>query len=218
MHELSTITIPDLEAARANALREDRSLVLEADRVILVPYRPEHIGEYHSWMKDPELLELTGSEPLTLEEEVEMQRKWANDTDKATLIILERGTPDTPGTGVQGGRMVGDVNLFLYDKDDPSEAEMSVMIARGDARRRGLARDALRAMMRYGYTRLGVRRFVAKINQGNHASLALFQALGFAEESFSTAFRQHALVWTPASRHDITLSNPLGFRLYDRAA
>jgi hypothetical protein len=29
--------------------------------------------QYHKWMTDSELLELTASEPLTLEEEMEMQ-------------------------------------------------------------------------------------------------------------------------------------------------
>lgn len=29
---------------------------------------------YHEWMKSPELLELTASEPLSLEEEIDMQR------------------------------------------------------------------------------------------------------------------------------------------------
>ena len=32
-------------------------------------------------MLDPELRELTASEPLSLEEEHDMQRKWAEDSD-----------------------------------------------------------------------------------------------------------------------------------------
>ena len=55
---------------------------------ILVPYRPEHINTYHEWMKDPYLLEMTASEPLTLDEEIQMQHSWMKDDDKCTFIIL----------------------------------------------------------------------------------------------------------------------------------
>lgn len=51
--------------------------VIKGDKVVLVPYREEHVEKYHQWMSDPRLLTLTASEPLTLEEEYEMQSKSA---------------------------------------------------------------------------------------------------------------------------------------------
>ncbi len=38
----------------------------------------------------PLLLELTSSEPLTLDEEVRMQEEWHRDERKCTLVILAR--------------------------------------------------------------------------------------------------------------------------------
>lgn len=47
----------------------------------MTPHRPEMFFKiellmktYHEWMKDPELLDLTASMSLTLEQEYEMQR------------------------------------------------------------------------------------------------------------------------------------------------
>jgi hypothetical protein len=33
---------------------------LMSSQVILVPYRPEHVENYHIWMQSPFLLEMTG--------------------------------------------------------------------------------------------------------------------------------------------------------------
>ncbi|KAF8961188.1 GNAT domain-containing protein [Flammula alnicola] len=107
--------------------------VIVGSRVILVPYRSEHVPRYHEWMLDEELRALTASEPLTLEEEYEMQGKWQFDEDKLTFIILSRQPVNTdpengPGLPIEIselGRllptdeqltklpMIGDVNIFL---------------------------------------------------------------------------------------------------------
>ena len=63
---------------------------LVGEKVVLVPYRKEHVLTYHEWMSDPHLLELTASEPLSLVEEYEMQQSWRNDENKCTFIVLER--------------------------------------------------------------------------------------------------------------------------------
>lgn len=49
--------------------------------------------------------------------------------------------------------MAGDVNLFFNDLDDPSVCEVEVMVAEERWRRKGLAREALLMLMRYGESR-----------------------------------------------------------------
>ncbi|CAL5342321.1 unnamed protein product [Camellia sinensis] len=63
---------------------------VEGEKVILVPYMKEHVPKYHQWMQDPALLQATGSEPLTLDEEYQMQLSWTQDPHKQTFIVLAK--------------------------------------------------------------------------------------------------------------------------------
>ena len=114
----------------------------------LPPSGPEHLPNYHEWMQDPFLLEMTGSEPLTMEEEIQMQKEWRDDEKKCTFIILARDLlnhdevdgngekieiPLVPSERFENDRkeksfpklieqtlhaMIGDINLFLSEEDD----------------------------------------------------------------------------------------------------
>ena len=171
---------------------------------MLVPYRAEHVPTYHGWMSDPWIREATASEPLSEAEEYDMQRDWAEDPKKCTFIVLDRARGDTPGTGDKGlGAMAGDVNLFWNDHDDEvGTAEVEIMVAAPESRRKGIAREALRMMMAYASTDLRATRFRAKIGYDNHASDALFRSLGFAEVSRSDIFREATLEWNVAGDGD----------------
>lgn len=80
-------------------------------------------------MKDPQIQQATASEPLSLEEEYEMQAKWRNDHDKLTFIVCENlSSQEVDELGeIEGGvedaeeRMVGDVNLFLSATEGEEE-------------------------------------------------------------------------------------------------
>ncbi|KDQ51392.1 hypothetical protein JAAARDRAFT_41240 [Jaapia argillacea MUCL 33604] len=139
----------------------NQETVLIGEKVVLVPYREEHVAKYHQWMSSAELRELTASEPLTLEEEYEMQKKWREDEDKLTFIVLARATPtdlvDLTPSSLSTLPMIGDVNLFLKGSphaedggEDPDfEAEVEIMIAEPEYRRKGHALSALGLLLSY---------------------------------------------------------------------
>lgn len=125
-------------------MRDNYETVLVGTKVVLVPYRNEHVLNYHEWMQRSELLEATASEPLTLEEEYKMQQAWRDDKDKCTFIVLQKnkcvGVPSCgapfedslqspcvlPIDFIQQNlsAMIGDVNLFLsLEEFDDLEVE-----------------------------------------------------------------------------------------------
>merc|ERR1711860_278165 len=106
-------------------------------KVILVPYCEKHVGEYHEWMKSPELQRLTGSEPLTYEEELQMQKSWRDSEDKCTFIILHKETFDEDQDEIRA--MIGDTNIFLNEK----VGEAEIMIAKSKFRGQKLGEKKL---------------------------------------------------------------------------
>ena len=111
--------------------------VIVGQNCVLVPYRPEHVERYHAWMQAPELLQATGSEPLSLQEEYDMQQSWRDDDAKCTFIVLARDHLDDKQTELLDetsnnttlrlkedfiqtsvDAMVGDVNLFLSEEEE----------------------------------------------------------------------------------------------------
>lgn len=173
-------------------MRINENTLLEGKNVVLVPYNPEHVPRYHQWMASPDLQKLTASEPLTLEEEYDMQSSWREDTDKCTFIILDKqrwANPCFP----EEECMVGDVNIFLTDPSDPSLAELEIMIAETNYRGKGLGKEVTGMMMCYGINKLGIRKFEVKIGLDNKVSIAMFKKFHFYELSVSEVFREVTL-------------------------
>ncbi|EFJ28579.1 hypothetical protein SELMODRAFT_93596 [Selaginella moellendorffii] len=169
-----------------------KRVALRGDRVALVPYQRDHVPRYHSWMQNPELLELTCSEPLSLEEEYEMQGSWASDPKKCTFIVLDREliTGDLAPSLPFVNAMIGDVNLYMNDVENSSVAEIEIMIAEHGSRRKGFGREAVQIMMAFASKNLNIQIFRAKIGDENVRSIDLFKTLGFKNVSHSKPFKQ----------------------------
>ncbi|XP_051968762.1 alpha/beta-tubulin-N-acetyltransferase 9-like [Xyrauchen texanus] len=173
-------------------MRINEDTLLEGQKVVLVPYNADHVPRYHEWMSSPDLQKLTASEPLTLEQEYDMQSSWREDDDKCTFIILDKqkwADPSIP----EEQCMVGDVNIFLTDPSDPSLAELEIMIAVPYYRGKGLGKEVTRMMMCYGISKLGIRKFEVKIGLDNKISIAMFKKFHFRELSISEVFREVTL-------------------------
>ncbi|XP_055510119.1 N-acetyltransferase 9 isoform X1 [Leucoraja erinacea] len=177
---------------RLAGMRLNEDVALLGQLAALVPYRALHVARYHQWMKSEELLKLTASEPLTLEQEYQMQISWWEDNDKCTFIVLDKARWMS-GSCTEEDCMVGDVNLFLIDSEDLSMAEIEIMIAEPGYRGKGFGKEVTMMMMYYGVTQLQVTKFQAKINLENTISIAMFRNMHFEEVSISHAFQEVTL-------------------------
>ncbi|ORX41305.1 GNAT domain-domain-containing protein [Kockovaella imperatae] len=180
-------------------MRVNENTVICGDKVVLVPYRREHVETYHEWMKSPELLELTASEPLSLEEEYEMQRKWHMDED-STPSVIQQGSSSPKiilePSELRQCSMVGDVNLFLPDGLG-GDVECEIMIATKEDRRKGYAREALTLFLSYAISTLKIQphQLIARIGMDNEPSIRLFESMGFGIEKRVEVFREVGLRW-----------------------
>ncbi|KAF7586810.1 hypothetical protein BBP40_008328, partial [Aspergillus hancockii] len=180
------LSIPTFKTTGELVLVDAETLEVEVVKfgTYAVPYSKWHVPQYHEWMKDEvhylpststilsiqaakltpppkEIQEATASEPLTLEEEYNMQQSWRQDPDKLTFIVClpaadsdsQQGqlskTADTPD------RMIGDINLFLRvdnGEEGTSEpqiiGEVELMIAEKKNQRKGLGKATLLTFLR----------------------------------------------------------------------
>lgn len=50
-------------------------------KINLIPYEAEHVPTYHKWLQDPHIQEMTATEPLDLETELDYQKEMARSTN-----------------------------------------------------------------------------------------------------------------------------------------
>ncbi|XP_046971014.1 alpha/beta-tubulin-N-acetyltransferase 9 [Vanessa cardui] len=156
-------------------------------KTILVPYREYHVPKYHNWMQSEELQKLTASQPLSLEEEYDMQKSWREDEDKCTFIILDKNVYETKNDEITS--MIGDTNIFLTDKEN-SIGEIEIMIAEKSALGKKFGWESVIIMMLYGIKFINIKTFEAKISYSNVVSINMFKKLGFVEKSRSDIFEE----------------------------
>lgn len=168
------------------------------EKVVLVPYCKKHVPKYHEWMKSEELQHLTGSEPLSLEQEYEMQENWREDEDKCTFIVLHKDTYNSKQED-EIKSMIGDTNIFirLSENDDSKKTlvgEAEIMIAEQDYRGQKLGWESMHLMLLYGVKILKIPNFEVKIKMDNKPSISMFEKIGFQETSRSEVFNEVTLI------------------------
>lgn len=146
-------------------------------------FAAEDAAALSAYRSDPEVARYQGWDPFT----VEAARDF--------IAEMAAAAPGVPGAWFQfalalrpGGALVGDIGLRRRD-DAPELADIGYTLARAH-QGRGLASEAVSALISVAAARWGVRRVRATVDARNLASLALARRIGMREvEVLETVWR-----------------------------
>jgi len=205
-----------------------RTTCIFGNEIVLVPYQHEHVARYHEWMSNPELLELTASEQLTLEQEYKMQKEWADDDKKCTFIILERcrvtGIPsaieklenkrqknsrsDPSSTHLSLFPILFKDDGFVFRNVDAMVGDVNLFLSDIDEdddideRKCSLPISVTSACQR----KQGVQRFFVKISESNFASRQMFdRVLKFKQCHYAKCFQEYELEFVCTEKESLGL-------------
>jgi diamine N-acetyltransferase len=147
-------------------------LNIEGELVALGPLRREHIPLYLRWINDFGTTRTLGAplRPMTLEQETAWYEQAAVDDDRTGFTIYERAT----------GRPVGNCGLHEVDLAN-RRTVVGIMIGEPDARGRGYGTEAMRLLLDYAFTVLGLHSVMLTVLEYNGAGRRCYEKVGFRE-------------------------------------
>ena len=143
---------------------------VETERLLLRAFTPADFEAFAAMRADAEVMRFIGQPtgPHTREQAEGWQekndRRW-QDNGFGMWAVVERATEELAGW------------CGLSRLEDTQEVEVGYGLARR-AWGRGLATEAARASLRYGFERVGLPRIAAVVNPANHASRHVVEKLG----------------------------------------
>ncbi len=150
-------------------------IILESERLLFREHELADLDAYCALESDPEVRRYVGGAPRTRNE---AERKFRDSLlHRASARLALRATVFKPE-----GRYIGYCGLypnFTAAGVSPGEATLGLYLAR-EYWGRGLATEAGRAFISFGFHELRLTRIVALVEVGNAASVRVMEKLGFA--------------------------------------
>ena len=159
---------------------------LETERLILRPFRVEDAADLFEYASDPEVTRF-----LVIE-----THRSLDDTHAFLEMVLSRPTDSNiMAFGVvlkESGKLIGHCTIFSVDARGERSGRAEVGYAINPAYRgRGLAPEALRAVIELGFGTLGVNRIAALAMLDNPASASVMEKVGMQYEGI---LREYMLI------------------------
>lgn len=148
--------------------------IIETNRLILREVKTEDSNDMFLYLSDKEIVKHMGLEPFQTEEEVLEEIEWYQ-------TIYKDGTGIRWGiTRKDNGRVIGSCG-FLNMQPKHCRAEVGYELSKAYWGK-GIASEALQAVINYGFQHLQLERIEALIEPANLPSLKLLDKKGFKKE------------------------------------
>jgi RimJ/RimL family protein N-acetyltransferase len=145
---------------------------LETRRLVIRRFRRADVDTFAAYRANPDVARYQGWEP-----------SYTADEGAGFVAELAGIDPGTPGEWFQFAledkaerSLIGDCGLRI-DEHDASVAELGFTLAK-ERQGRGLATEAVLAVLAYSFDRLGVRRVLAVTDARNDRSISLLERVG----------------------------------------
>jgi RimJ/RimL family protein N-acetyltransferase len=163
-------------------------LNIEGELVALGPLRRDLIPTYLRWMNDFKTVRTLGMPPVPMT--LEQETAWfdgAATGESVYFTIYQRAS----------NRPIGNVALHDVDRHHQT-AELGILIGEADARGRGYGTEAVRLILDYAFTALGLRNVMLCVFEYNLAGQRAYHKAGFREFG-----RQREARWFAGRRWDV---------------
>ena len=145
-------------------------VVLRGERVLLRPMREEDAELIVQWRNDPEICRwLFSTDPLTVQSHLEWFRRPKPDRLDFVICLNESERP------------IGTVNFTNIDLQD-GKAEAGKMLGERTQSGKGLAKEAFRLWLAFGFEHLGLTYVYVRTLATNHRNIKLNERLGLRVE------------------------------------
>ncbi|HLP22432.1 MAG TPA: GNAT family N-acetyltransferase [Microbacteriaceae bacterium] len=150
---------------------------IETERLVLRPLTVDDTADLHAYQSIPECVRFVPfgvRTPAEVQAAIERHPSQPKLSAVGDLFLLGIELRET-------GRVVGQLNMSV-DALDPKTVEFGYLTHR-DYWRRGITREAVTALLTYGFEHEGVERIVAHILVDNAPSISFVEQLGMRREA-----------------------------------
>jgi RimJ/RimL family protein N-acetyltransferase len=147
-------------------------IMIPGKRLNLWALEKADLVKNYSWANDPELVKLTGFNPLP-------RTSWA--VEKWYESILTGTDSHVYAIKLPGEAYIGNVSIFNIDWISKN-GEIGIFIGEREYRNKGFASEALKLTLQYYFEDMGFHRIYAKVLDYNKNAQKLFESCGFVKE------------------------------------